>query len=152
MKITCPKRKAISIKSAFYGRHGNETCRHDLAPPEADCHDTKALSMLRQLCNAYESCGVDIFASKLGDPCPGIYKYANVTYKCIGKCKQCFLAVLVRAFVQEQHCPFVLSVMLYVIWTGKIHCGMVTILVDGVYKIERIKGLMLSKLVPPMRL
>ena len=86
MKITCPKRKAISIKSAFYGRHGNETCPHVKAPADADCYDTKALYKLRRLCNGYESCEVDILTSKLGDPCPGIYKYANVSYKCVGKC------------------------------------------------------------------
>ncbi|KAK2175402.1 hypothetical protein NP493_734g00010 [Ridgeia piscesae] len=85
MMITCPKGKAISIKSAFYGRHGNETCPHVKAPADADCFDTKALSKLRQLCNAYENCGVYILTSKLGDPCPGIYKYANVTYKCIAR-------------------------------------------------------------------
>ena len=41
------------------------------------------LALVKGLCDGESTCEIDVSNGVFGDPCPGTYKYLEVTYKCI---------------------------------------------------------------------
>ncbi|XP_048731015.2 uncharacterized protein LOC125648132 [Ostrea edulis] len=60
----------IKIQSASYYQIGG-TCTNDVT------------SILSSACDDNDSCSVNVYASVLGDPCPGVTKELSVTHKCV---------------------------------------------------------------------
>lgn len=75
---------SIHIISAVYGRTDEATCPSSHIKT-SQCLDDHALSMIRQLCENKKSCHVNANNDLYGDPCPGTYKYLNITFHCTGK-------------------------------------------------------------------
>ena len=77
--ISCDDIKAkLNVTSVFYGRTSAKLCPTNNVG-NLDCVLPNAKDQLA-VCNGVSSCLVmlDTFT----DPCPGIEKYAQVTYKC----------------------------------------------------------------------
>ena len=80
--ITC--NTSIHIISAVYGRTDRATCHHQ-SIHTVQCLDNNSLPIIRDLCENNKSCQVNANNGLYGDPCPGTYKYLNVTFQCTGK-------------------------------------------------------------------
>jgi hypothetical protein len=79
----------INVLNAFYGRQDSEKCcfgstvsRHGAASVcrNTNCYSNKT-EYFQSNCNFKNNC--TIFAFTFIDPCPGIYKYIEVSYECI---------------------------------------------------------------------
>lgn len=77
--------KSLEIVSAFYGRHDNETCPHETARyfnESMACNTDDALERLKRVCDGRQFCHLSAYNQWGDDPCPDIYKYLNVEYRC----------------------------------------------------------------------
>ncbi|XP_067237233.1 L-rhamnose-binding lectin CSL2-like [Chanodichthys erythropterus] len=77
-------RGSIRIISANYGRRDRTTCAFGI--PASQISNTKCRAPATQIvssqCNRQTSCVVSSSNSLYSDPCPGTYKYLDVTYRC----------------------------------------------------------------------
>lgn len=92
ISISCPSGMTIAITRADYGRSDAATCTYysdDVTQRPSsqwnrNCwgNDDRS-SKIGGLCNGQETCEVEVNNGVLSpDPCPGIYKYADVAWDC----------------------------------------------------------------------
>ncbi|XP_057312384.1 D-galactoside-specific lectin-like [Hydractinia symbiolongicarpus] len=77
--INCSPGGVIKIIDAFYGRRSKNVC-----PGRGKDQHCTSLRILKKLdnCNNKQSCSIKASNDDFGDPCEGIYKYAEVVYNC----------------------------------------------------------------------
>ncbi|XP_067237235.1 L-rhamnose-binding lectin CSL3-like [Chanodichthys erythropterus] len=82
--LSC-SRGTIRIIRATYGRTDHTTCAHGL--PASQISNTKCRTpvtiIVSSRCNRKTSCVVSASNSLFSNPCPGTYKYLDVTHKCV---------------------------------------------------------------------
>ncbi|CAG2218854.1 unnamed protein product [Mytilus edulis] len=83
LKLNCSTTQIIIIKEAIYGRTDLRVCPHKSinSSTSTSCKRTDT-NRLASNCDYYGECFLQSSNLKY-DPCHGIYKYLNVTYKCI---------------------------------------------------------------------
>ncbi|XP_070556498.1 uncharacterized protein [Ptychodera flava] len=92
--LSCPVGYLVRVTDANYGRtEGNTVCASrsgvTAMASRTDCVTTEVLPTVRGLCTNRNSCPVPIQWSFYvnHEPCPGIFKYLEVTYKCLSEPK-----------------------------------------------------------------
>nr|XP_055043507.1 uncharacterized protein LOC129430375 [Misgurnus anguillicaudatus] len=76
----------IKVLSANYGRTDSKTCSSGRPAGQisnAKCTQNTTLSVLTTQCDGKQNCSVAVGNMAFTDPCPGTYKYLNVSYECI---------------------------------------------------------------------
>ncbi|XP_052071748.1 uncharacterized protein LOC127710060 isoform X2 [Mytilus californianus] len=81
--LACSTTQIITIIDAIYGRTDSSVCPHPSVKSSVSysCRRT-ATSRVASKCNSFRTC-LPQSSNTYGDPCPGTYKYLNVTYRCI---------------------------------------------------------------------
>ncbi|XP_078353647.1 rhamnose-binding lectin-like [Oculina patagonica] len=79
MSINCYPH-VVNITSASYGRSRQGICGSN---GNTNCHASNSVTVAKQECDGLESCTLYAKNSIFGDPCPGTFKYLNVTYNCV---------------------------------------------------------------------
>ncbi|KAI8496672.1 hypothetical protein Bbelb_253270 [Branchiostoma belcheri] len=85
VKLFCSDRKTLLILDANYGR---TSASHSCACSNCrtDCRSDTSLAVMRAACQGNQQCTVtasdDVFG---GDPCNGVQKYLEVSYRCISE-------------------------------------------------------------------
>ncbi|XP_076073861.1 uncharacterized protein LOC143045313 isoform X2 [Mytilus galloprovincialis] len=81
--LTCSATQIIIIEDAVYGRTDSIVCPHRSVSSSVSysCKRTDT-SRVASNCDYNQICLPDS-SNKDGDPCPGTYKYLNVTYRCV---------------------------------------------------------------------
>ncbi|XP_071954976.1 L-rhamnose-binding lectin ELEL-1-like isoform X2 [Antedon mediterranea] len=84
ISINCGNHK-INVLCAEYGRSVpfSTRCRGSASSPSLSCLAQTSISKVNRLCDGKTSCSVYASNSVFGDPCPGTYKYLEVTYECV---------------------------------------------------------------------
>jgi len=85
--ITCSGMdKSLEIVSAFYGRRDNDTCPHATVGENFNetCGTDDVLERLKRTCDGRQLCNLGIYGQFGDDPCPNVYKYLNIEYRCKG--------------------------------------------------------------------
>lgn len=78
--LTCEKiNEKINITNVFYGRVSDKVCQHGNYRNNLNCNLPNAIDNLKD-CNGMASCLVMLDLWQ--DPCPGVEKYAQVSYRC----------------------------------------------------------------------
>ncbi|XP_048096601.1 L-rhamnose-binding lectin CSL1-like [Alosa alosa] len=75
----------IKVNWASYGRSNRDTCSSGRPPSQLSntkCHQHKSLRIMSDRCNGMSSCAVPVKNSVFYDPCPGTYKYLDLSYTC----------------------------------------------------------------------
>ncbi|XP_057175739.1 L-rhamnose-binding lectin CSL2-like [Triplophysa rosa] len=85
VNLTCAQ-GTIKVLSANYGRTDRTTCStgrpaHQLS--NVQCTQSTSLSVLTTQCDGKQNCSIVVRNTVFTDPCPGTYKYLNVSYECI---------------------------------------------------------------------
>uniref|UniRef100_A0A672GV52 SUEL-type lectin domain-containing protein n=1 Tax=Salarias fasciatus TaxID=181472 RepID=A0A672GV52_SALFA len=78
--------QVIVVYGADYGRRDRTTCingRPDSQLQNVSC--SKPTNIVATRCNGKNTCDIRALNSVFGDPCPDIYKYLEVAYRC--KCE-----------------------------------------------------------------
>lgn len=79
----CTGNRVIKIQSMFYGRRSDTICGSS-AVPAGGCSAKSALGVLSSKCNGKRFCYINTIPQTLyGDPCAGVDKYIQVSWKCI---------------------------------------------------------------------
>lgn len=83
MELRCSVGK-LKINTAVYGRtEGRNVCPHENIN-KTDCKSTSSYEVVRNKCDGESSCSITVSNSVFGgDPCPGTYKYLDVTFTCV---------------------------------------------------------------------
>lgn len=83
LELRCPDGK-ISIHEAVFGRtEGGNVCPHPQIK-STDCQSASSLTEVRSKCDGQKSCSITVSNGVFGgDPCPGTYKYLEVTFTCV---------------------------------------------------------------------
>jgi len=83
-KLTCPNDGKIFVMGATYGRQSRDTCP---SPPmrKTDCTSASSEGKVVEMCDGQRSCSLHASNDVFGNPCPGTYKYLQVTYNCTNK-------------------------------------------------------------------
>eukprot|EP00105_Crassostrea_gigas_P020056 XP_011438739.1 PREDICTED: D-galactoside-specific lectin [Crassostrea gigas] len=83
LELRCPDGK-ISIDEAVFGRtEGGNVCPHRQIK-STNCQSASSLTEVRSKCDGQKSCSITVSNGVLGgDPCPGTYKYLEVTFTCV---------------------------------------------------------------------
>ncbi|CAG2209248.1 unnamed protein product [Mytilus edulis] len=81
--LTCSTTQIIIIEDAIYGRTDSIVCPHPSVRSSVSysCKRTDT-SRVASNCDYNQECLVES-SNAFGDPCPGTYKYLNVTYRCV---------------------------------------------------------------------
>ncbi|CAD5120030.1 DgyrCDS8611 [Dimorphilus gyrociliatus] len=90
LDILCPSGLVIDVKSALYGRSQGDmsSCKkksltgYRQTIMNNNCASENSNAIVKRQCNGKSSCSVLAKNSVFGDPCPGIFKYLEVEYKC----------------------------------------------------------------------
>lgn len=82
--LDCPAPSTILITEAIYGRTESAVvCPYITAPLTTNCTSTTSDGIVKGSCNGQHRCQFTVTNALLGgDPCPGTYKYLQVTYTC----------------------------------------------------------------------
>ncbi|XP_056588714.1 L-rhamnose-binding lectin CSL2-like [Triplophysa dalaica] len=83
--LTCAQ-GTIKVLSANYGRTSRTTCSARKPPRQianVRCTQSTSLSVLSTLCDGKQNCSIVVGNAAFTEPCPGTYKYLNVSYECI---------------------------------------------------------------------
>ena len=83
--INCPQHQELSIDKAFWGRERDYICPRG-NDRETYCSDPGILRRF-QACNGRKYCRFVASYKGLGDPCPKVSKYLQLSYSCKEKCK-----------------------------------------------------------------
>ncbi|XP_065141230.1 L-rhamnose-binding lectin CSL3-like [Paramisgurnus dabryanus] len=81
-----PNQGTIKVLSANYGRADKTTCSSGRPAGQisnVQCTQNTTLSVLTTQCDGKQNCSVAVGNMAFTDPCPGTYKYLNVTFDCI---------------------------------------------------------------------
>ena len=83
--VRCPSpTQALKVTRVFYGRRETSICPHDQAI-RTDCSSDTALERVRRVCEGRQFCHLTAADNFGPDPCPGVYKYLQVEYECVGE-------------------------------------------------------------------
>ncbi|XP_053561947.1 protein eva-1 homolog C isoform X2 [Bombina bombina] len=89
LTLQCPRHSTISVQSAFYGLLGESYQKCTEHSPETmhlsntQCLAKTAFQKVLDECQNIRSCQLPVNSRVFGpDPCPGITKYLQVSYKC----------------------------------------------------------------------
>ena len=86
LHLECEEGKVLSIESANFGRTNRNVCsNNDLNRSTDTCRIYNTLSIVQANCDNLRSCDVAATITMFGDPCPGIFKYLEVTHSCKSK-------------------------------------------------------------------
>ncbi|GLV41383.1 Calcium-independent receptor for alpha-latrotoxin [Carabus blaptoides fortunei] len=87
LHLRCNRGEHIQITSSNYGRTNVYTCGLE---GDTECHSTDAINIVKQRCDKLQSCSIKATNEVFGEPCVGVIKYLEVSYKCTPehKCKQ----------------------------------------------------------------
>ncbi|XP_008285863.1 L-rhamnose-binding lectin CSL2-like [Stegastes partitus] len=81
--LHCAEGQVISVVGADYGRRDRTTCSYKRPASWFHNDDCWApTSKVAESCNGRSSCRIRASNSMFGDPCPGTYKYLEVSYVC----------------------------------------------------------------------
>ncbi|XP_078616379.1 uncharacterized protein LOC144884783 [Branchiostoma floridae x Branchiostoma japonicum] len=82
LQLSCAEGETLWILDANFGRtsttHPCSSCNN--CP--TDCRAASSLSVVRSACQGQRQCSVLAHHSVFGDPCPGINKYLEASYRC----------------------------------------------------------------------
>uniref|UniRef100_A0A1I8HJQ1 SUEL-type lectin domain-containing protein n=1 Tax=Macrostomum lignano TaxID=282301 RepID=A0A1I8HJQ1_9PLAT len=81
--FACPKGYTVSIQQAMYGRQSTKFCPRGRLSARTNCAAKKALAIAKSRCRGRQSCQVPARNSIFGDPCPGTFKYLQISYRCV---------------------------------------------------------------------
>ncbi|XP_078580869.1 uncharacterized protein LOC144864555 [Branchiostoma floridae x Branchiostoma japonicum] len=82
MQLSCGEGKTLLILGANYGRTStNHDCRCSTC--RTNCRAASSLSVVQSACQGEQQCAVRATASVFGDPCRGVQKYLEASYRCI---------------------------------------------------------------------
>uniref|UniRef100_A0A4W5QCE8 SUEL-type lectin domain-containing protein n=1 Tax=Hucho hucho TaxID=62062 RepID=A0A4W5QCE8_9TELE len=76
----------VFLQKALYGRTDSQTCSQGRPPSQltnTKCSQEGTLALWSQRCDGKQTCEVNMRVNQISDPCPGIYKYLDVTYICL---------------------------------------------------------------------
>ena len=73
---------ALRVLSAYYGFINNDKCLTDQTSNSTCGATNDVVSTLRRVCEGRQECWIVARNLVFGDPCPGLYKMANVQYQC----------------------------------------------------------------------
>ncbi|XP_029974403.1 L-rhamnose-binding lectin SML-like [Salarias fasciatus] len=82
-RLHCDQGQVIVVYGADYGRRDRTTCingRPDSQLQNVSC--SKPTNIVATRCNGKNTCDIRALNSVFGDPCPDIYKYLEVAYRC----------------------------------------------------------------------
>ncbi|XP_073982800.1 uncharacterized protein isoform X2 [Rhodnius prolixus] len=84
MILSCPDNYHIDVLSAMYGKIDNRYCyqRHKRVD-NCEANSLTTLNQVRKKCNRLQYCSLMAHSKMLGNPCKGIRKYLEVTYRCL---------------------------------------------------------------------
>ena len=71
----------IQVTHALYGKVSTAYC----GGGRTDCRASSSFSVAYNYCNGRSSCSVQGSNGIFGDPCPGQYKYLEISYNCYSK-------------------------------------------------------------------
>ncbi|OPL30451.1 hypothetical protein AM593_04780, partial [Mytilus galloprovincialis] len=81
--LECCQACSIQILQAKYGRTSSIVCPHSTVVNSTEYDNTNsALNVVSNACDGKQLCQ-PVSSNTYGDPCPGVYKYLNVTYECL---------------------------------------------------------------------
>ena len=83
--LSCTHHAVIHVLSAMYGRTDNITCPSKNSYIKATCEEQNSSSIVKEGCEGRQNCTIWVSHHTFGDPCPGIWKYLNLSYQCIFK-------------------------------------------------------------------
>ncbi|KAJ8021869.1 L-rhamnose-binding lectin CSL3 [Holothuria leucospilota] len=72
----------LNIIEAVYGRLVNDICSYQSSEPTTDCQYENSMEIVREACQGRESCVISAENHIFTDPCIGVPKYLQVTYRC----------------------------------------------------------------------
>ncbi|XP_035698000.1 deleted in malignant brain tumors 1 protein-like [Branchiostoma floridae] len=83
LQLSCEDGRTLLILDANYGRTSiDHAC--PCSSCRADCRAASSLSVMRRACQGEQQCAVQAAYYKFGgDPCRGVQKYLEVSYRCI---------------------------------------------------------------------
>lgn len=83
MKLDCAAGN-IRIVEAIFGRtEGSNVCSSTKIKT-VECRSTTSETIVKSVCDGKRNCSITVLNNVLGgDPCPGTYKYLNVTFTCL---------------------------------------------------------------------
>uniref|UniRef100_T1HTN3 SUEL-type lectin domain-containing protein n=1 Tax=Rhodnius prolixus TaxID=13249 RepID=T1HTN3_RHOPR len=84
MILSCPDNYHIDVLSAMYGKIDDRYCyqRHKRVD-NCEANSLTTLNQVRKKCNRLQYCSLMAHSKMLGNPCKGIRKYLEVTYRCL---------------------------------------------------------------------
>lgn len=86
--ISCPSNQTISIAYANYGRTSEIPCQGKRKYIMTNCKSKTTLIMAKALCEGRRECRITALNTYWGNPCPGILKYMDIRYQCVGQILQ----------------------------------------------------------------
>ena len=90
LTITCRDDHMINVENAIYGNEeGKEQCASDQTTKLGERFDLFSQIIYQKhlvRCNSKQTCSIWALNDEFGgDPCPGVFKYLEVTYTCKSK-------------------------------------------------------------------
>lgn len=83
MKLDCAAGN-ISIVEAIFGRTEDSNVCSSTKIKTLECRSTTSEAIVKSECDGKPNCSIPVLNNVLGgDPCPGTYKYLNVTFTCL---------------------------------------------------------------------
>ena len=83
--ISCTNGQTIKVVYANYGRTSEIPCQGKRKYIMKDCRSKDSLAMAKNLCEGKTSCHIKALNSIWGNTCPGVIKYMDIRFQCVGK-------------------------------------------------------------------
>ena len=81
--LRCSPGHVIHVTSGLYGRTSGDVYSCGGSSSSCGKMDNGGVTVIyRQACDGHRTCRVPVAYRDLGDPCPGVPKYAQATYTC----------------------------------------------------------------------
>ncbi|XP_042561025.1 L-rhamnose-binding lectin CSL3-like [Clupea harengus] len=84
--INCGPHNVFKIHAANYGRTNSTICSDNQPPHKIDntnCSSSNTLSVVKESCDGRLRCSIKASNRIFSNPCPGIYKYLDISYSCV---------------------------------------------------------------------
>ena len=82
LSLVCPEGSVLRVTEATFGRTTASVCPKEGAQATTNCSEPTALQTASRMCNNEHKCDVNVTTSAFGEPCLGVHKYLNVSFKC----------------------------------------------------------------------
>ncbi|XP_028411011.1 uncharacterized protein LOC114533629 isoform X2 [Dendronephthya gigantea] len=84
LNLDCRINARIQMLTANFGRTNKKRCGWKNDTSNINCISTKAKNIIYRKCDGRNFCSVKASSANLGgDPCPGVFKYIDVIFKCV---------------------------------------------------------------------